>query len=126
MEWFHNCPYLVKNILLETSIWKMLNFVEALQRKSETTKFDYSFDCQKSFKVCVRHFFLWCCIWKPSKKILKMLYFVSNFWICLISPDDPFVEQIYSDNPKLHDIMSWLNVTKKYIWLKFVDEKTFR
>ena len=41
---------------LEKSIWRILNFVEALQRKSETTKFDYSFDCQRSFKVCVRHF----------------------------------------------------------------------
>ena len=48
------------------------------------------------------------------------------FCICLTSPDDSFVEEIYSDNPKFHDVMSWFNFTKKYIWLNFLDEKTFR
>ena len=126
MEWFYNCPYLVKNILLEKSIWRILNFVEALQSKSETTKFDYIFDCQRSFKVFVSYFSMILYLKAFQKKTLKMLYFISNFCICLISPDDPFVEEIYFDNTKLRDIMSWLNVIKKYIWLKLVVEKTFR
>ena len=55
-----------------------------------------------------------------------MLNFVTNFCIWLIYPDDLFVEEIYSHNPKIHDIMIWLNVTKKYKRMKFVDEKKFR
>ena len=40
MEWFHDCPYLVKSVLLEKPIRTILNFVAALQRKS---------------KVCIRY-----------------------------------------------------------------------
>ena len=114
MEWLHGCPCLVKNILLEISIWRILHFVAALQRKYEKTKFDYSFDCQRSFIVCVRHF---------SVTIFEslILFCLKIFCLCLNSPDDPFVEEIYSSNPKLHDVMSWN--TKKRIWLIYVDVK---
>ena len=96
--------------------------MEALQRKSKTTKFDYTFGYQRSLKFMKGYY-----IWKPSKKIFKMLLFnLKIFCICLTSSDDPFVEEIYSDNPKIYDVMSWLNFTKKYIWLTFADEKTFR
>ena len=46
----------MKNVLSEKSIWKILNFMAALERKSETTKFDYNFDCERSLKIYVSHF----------------------------------------------------------------------
>ena len=103
MKQFHDCPYLVKKILLEKSIWRILNFAAALQIKRETKKFDYSFDCQRSFKVCVRYFFMLLYL-KSFQKML--LYCLKIFCICLTSPNDPFVKEIYSDDPKFHDVMS--------------------
>ena len=91
----------------------------ALQRKSQTTAKDYS--------RFVSGIFLCDYIWKSSKENIKNAFISSqNILYLPYFPDDPFVEETYSDNPKLHDIMSWLNFTKKYIWLIFVDEKTFR
>ena len=48
-------PILVENVLLEKSIRRIVNFLAALQRKYKRTKFDYNFDCQRPFKVFVRH-----------------------------------------------------------------------
>ena len=50
--------------------WKILNFLAALQRKSETTKFDYKFDCQGPLKIYVRHFSM-LLYFKPFQKIIK-------------------------------------------------------
>ena len=51
----------------------------ALQRKSETTKFDYRFECQRSFKVCVRHFSMLLYL-KTFQKKLEMLLFCLNIF----------------------------------------------
>ena len=56
--------------------------------------------------------FLWYCVWKPSIKNIKNALFL------------PFVREIYPQMPKPYAIMSWLNVIRKYKWLKFVDEET--
>ena len=38
----------------------------------------------------------------------------------------PSFEKVEVGVSNYDDTMSWLNFTKKHIWLKFVDEKTFR
>ena len=102
-----------------------LKFCGSSAKKSETTKFDYSFDCQRSFKVCVGHFSMILYLKAFQKNIknatfhLKFLYLTYFSWW-------PLCQRNISNNPKLHDIMRWHNVTKKYLWLKFVDEKIFR
>ena len=111
MEWFHDCPYLVKSALLEKPIQTILNFVAALQRKS---------------KVCIRHSSHTIFENFPKNIYIKKKCFhsVSKCFVsalCIISPDDPFVEELYSGNPKLHELYA-----KKHICLVFVDEKTFR
>ena len=63
---------------LEKSIWRILNFVEALQRKSETTKFIIALTA-KDHSRFVSGIFLWYCIWKPSKKDIKNALFCLKF-----------------------------------------------
>ena len=77
MEWFHDFPYLVKNVSLKKSRSKILNFVAALQRKSETTKPDYNFDWQRLLKIYVRHFSLLLYL-KAFQKTIKNLFISSQ------------------------------------------------
>ena len=73
-------------ILMENQKWKILNFVAAPQRKSETTKFDYNFDYQRSIKIYVRHFSMLLYL-KAFKKIVKnSFYFISNYFVSSLLP----------------------------------------
>ena len=115
MEWFHNCPHLVKNI--RKINMENLKFCGSSAKKKWNNKIWLYLWLPKIIQGLCQAFFYDTVFESLLKKILKMLYFVSNFCICLIFPDNPFVEEIYCNNPKLHEIMSWLNITKKYIYM---------
>ena len=55
-----------------------------------------------------------------------LLFYLRIFCICPTSPNNLFVEEIYSDYPKYHDVMSWLNFKKKHIWLIFIDDENIQ
>ena len=63
----------------------MLNFVAVLQRGSETTKFYYSFDCQRSLKIYVRYFSMLLYL-KAFQKIIKNLFISFQTILYLMTP----------------------------------------
>ena len=92
------------SISCEERITRKIN-MEDLKFSGSSAK-KKSNNCKGLFKVCVRHFSMLLYLKTFQKNIKNVFISSQNILYLPYFTDDPFVEEMYSDNPKLHDVMS--------------------